>query len=66
MQYPPASLEQAVQVLFLEGGTSKSAWSTKLATFLYFLLDAGHKATLTAFRQVILLLVQLLPDGLPY
>lgn len=41
MQYPPASVEKAVQGIFLEGATDQSAWHAKLALLAYYLLDAG-------------------------
>ena len=41
MQYPPASMEKAVQAIFLTGATARAAWQAKLAMLVYYLLDAG-------------------------
>ena len=41
MQYPPASVEKAVQAIFLSGATARAAWKAKLAMLMYYLLDAG-------------------------
>jgi hypothetical protein len=41
LQYPPASVEKAIQGIFLEGSTEQAAWHTKLALLVYYLLDAG-------------------------
>ncbi len=41
MQYPPASVEKAVQGIFLTGATARAAWQAKLAMLVYYLLDAG-------------------------
>ncbi len=41
LQYPPASLEKAVQGIFLNGATDRAAWHSKLALLLYYLMDAG-------------------------
>lgn len=40
MQYPPVSVEKAVQALFLTGATGRTAWRAKLAMLVYYLLDA--------------------------
>ena len=41
MQYPPASVEKAVQGIFLTGATARAAWQAKLPMLVYYLLDAG-------------------------
>lgn len=56
MQYPPASLEKAVQSIFLDGATSQAAWHAKLALLAYYLLDAGLVADAGELTQVILLI----------
>lgn len=48
--YPPASLEQAIGSLFLQGSTQDSAWRAKLAVMLYYLQDAGHVELHKSFR----------------
>jgi len=53
--YPPESLGDFTQTLFLQGKTSQSTFRCKLALFLYCLLDrqsgaGGHKLKLESFR----------------
>ena len=57
--YPPESLGDFTQTLFLQGKTSQSTFRCKLALFLYCLLDrqsgaGGHKLKLESFRCTIL------------
>ncbi|DBB06880.1 hypothetical protein WJX82_003376 [Trebouxia sp. C0006] len=54
--YPPESLGDFTQTLFLQGKTSQSTFRCKLALFLYCLLDrqsgaGGHKLKLESFRE---------------
>lgn len=49
LPYPPASLERAVQSIFLAGRADAMAWRAKLALWLYYLLDAGHAVDPQAF-----------------
>lgn len=56
--YPPESLGDFVQKLFLHGDTDHAALRHKLALFLYCLLDrqggaAGQKLNLASFRLAI-------------
>ena len=53
--YPPESLEDFAQTLFLHGSPDQTSWRHKLALFLYCLLDrqggaTGHKLDLDSFR----------------
>jgi len=53
--YPPDSLGNFAQTLFLKGETSQTAYRCKLALFLYCLLDrqggaSGQKLDLESFR----------------
>ena len=53
--YPPESLGDFTQTLFLQGKTNQSTFRCKLALFLYCLLDrqngaGGHKLKLESFR----------------
>ncbi|KAL0028141.1 hypothetical protein WJX77_009663 [Trebouxia sp. C0004] len=54
--YPPESLGDFTQTLFLQGKTSQSTFRCKLALFLYCLLDrqsgaGGHQLKLESFRE---------------
>ncbi|EIE19378.1 hypothetical protein COCSUDRAFT_44718 [Coccomyxa subellipsoidea C-169] len=51
LQYPPASLEKAVQGIFLNGATDRAAWHSKLALLLYYLMDAGLSPSPGEFMQ---------------
>ncbi len=55
--YPPESLGDFTQTLFLQGKTSQSIFRCKLALFLYCILDrqsgaGGHKINLESFRCI--------------
>lgn len=49
MQYPPASVEKAVQGIFLSGATARAAWQAKLAMLVYYLMDAGLRFSEQSF-----------------
>ncbi|BDA43683.1 E3 ubiquitin-protein ligase HOS1 [Coccomyxa sp. Obi] len=51
LQYPPTSLEKAIQGIFLNGGTDQASWHRNLALLLYYLMDAGLSPDPKDFMQ---------------